>query len=113
TNGPPQLGNALFQVTVGNALPGSIAIHFLCLGQTNVPFGPCTVYADLFSTLVSSGAVVVSPLGQGSVTLPVPLSMAIVGATLYEQWAVLDPMGPLPVAGGIALTAGLKIEAGI
>ena len=113
TNGAPQLGNATFQVTLGNALPGTIAIHFLCLGQTNVPFGPCTVYADLFSTLAASGAVVVSPGGQGSVTLPIPLSMAIVGATLYEQWAVLDPMGPVPVAGGIALTAGLKLEAGI
>ncbi len=113
TNGPPQLGNALFQVTLGNALPGTIAIHFLCLGQTNLPFGPCTVYADLFATLAASGAVVVSPGGQGSVSLPIPLSMAIVGATLYEQWAVLDPLGPVPVAGGIALTAGLKIEAGI
>ncbi|MGH7151225.1 MAG: FG-GAP repeat domain-containing protein, partial [Planctomycetota bacterium] len=67
TTGTPQLGNAGFQVTVGNALPGSIAIHFLCLGQTNVPFGPCTVYADLFATLVTSGAVVTSPFGQGSV----------------------------------------------
>ncbi|HET6202415.1 MAG TPA: VCBS repeat-containing protein [Planctomycetota bacterium] len=113
TNGPPEIGNALFSVELSSALPGAIAVHFLCLGQTSVPFGPCTVYADLFSTLAASGAVVTNALGLGQVTLPVPNSTAIIGATLYEQWAVLDPAGPIPIAGGVALSAGLKIEVGL
>jgi len=113
TNSDPTIGNASFALTLWSARPSSIAIHFLTLNSSNTPFGACTVYADVFGSLLLSGSVPTTALGTASKPLPIPNLPSLAGATLYEQWVVLDPLGPLPIAGGLALTGGLQIDFGV
>jgi hypothetical protein len=112
TNSDPEIGNANFALTLWSARPSSIAIHFLTLNSGSTPFGPCTVYADVFGSLLLSGSVPTTALGTGTKALPIPNLLSLAGATLYEQWVVLDPLGPVPIAGGLAMTQGLAITFG-
>jgi len=112
-NGLPTLGNAGFALTLWNAAPSAPAIYFLALNSASTPMGPCTVLVDLFGSLLLSGPSATTFLGTATAPLPVPNLPALAGGVLHAQWAVLDPLGPIPVAGGVALTAGLQITLGI
>ena len=65
--------------------------------------GGCTLYVDLFGIQVF-----VTPtdgMGVGSVNLPVPNSIFLIGLQAFGQFGVVDPMGSFS---GISMTGGLK-----
>lgn len=106
----PQIGND-FPVQLAQARPFAPAV--LLLGGSNTswsglplpldlaPYGAsgCNLLAAPSSTNVRS----VKSDGTAKVTYQIPLSLQLVGATFYNQWAVLDPLAN---AWGIAFSNG-------
>ena len=48
--------------------------------------------------------------GSGSLAVPIPNAPTLAGRSLFLQWAVLDPQGPL--FGDFALSGGLQVQLG-
>jgi hypothetical protein len=96
--GGAQLGNALFYFGVSNALPSAPCI--LALSAT-LAEGASTgngIWVDLPSALLLSVNGVATPMltdaaGNVYFPAPIPLNLSLLGATLYAQWAVADPLG--------------------
>ena len=105
-----------FAVRVSNALSGVTAI--LVIGLNNGPpfpldlqtlvggTGPCTLLNDFLVTTALSVAGPGACDGNGSLLVP-NLATATVGSTLYLQWVVVEPGGPLSVP--IVLSNGLNL----
>jgi ELWxxDGT repeat protein len=106
--GVPALGDGTFALTVAGALAVTPAILAAADTRTDVPLpGGCTVYPTLPPITLGT---LTSPLGVGAIGVPVPPTPALVGATLFFQWAVLDPNGAF--ANLLAFSDGLRIRVG-
>jgi len=97
-DGIPEIGKPL-TVSVSTAVTGQPAALFTGLSRT--AWGPFTLPLDLTplgargcSLLVSIDvveAVLLSNAGEGSVVLPIPNDVGLVGASFFQQWAVVHP----------------------
>jgi cytochrome c peroxidase len=99
---PPMLGNPSFTVGISQALGQSQAVLVI---DTNDPgAGPGIPATGSFArrvvTLSGSGA----GQGFGSVSLQMPTSSAVVGASFFGRWYVPDANAP----GGVAVTPAFK-----
>jgi hypothetical protein len=104
---PARLGSNL-QIELAAALPNSIAVETLGFGSLEVPIGGgCTV----LTSAVLSNAVLTGPVGRVSQFTAIPNNLALVGLSLFSQFAVLDPNGAF--AAFLALTAGAEARVGI
>lgn len=94
--GAPIPGNSSFALSVGSALPGATAVLGLSLARTALP--PCAgVQIDLSQLLIDPASLTTTTDAQGTASFPIPLpnEPALVGATVYAQWGVVDPAGSL------------------
>lgn len=102
----PRLG-ATVAFDLRDALPGSIALLALGLTGLQIPLGGgCSLLND--ALFVSS--VPISPSGTTSLSQALPSSPALVGVSLFAQYAVLDPNGAF--AALLSLTNGLHALVG-
>ena len=94
---------------------GSIAtrVHALpaaSLAANSVPLpNGCRLLIDLPVTV--QPPVFTDALGNASSALPLPTSVSFLGASVYYQWAVLEP-GVGPFLDDFALSHGLQIQVG-
>ncbi len=107
--GLPQLGNAGFAIRLTQALPSTLAVLVTSEGSTNINLGGCYLLLDL--PIVFGPTFATDAAGQVNVPLPIPNNPALVGYSLFCQWAVLDPAGPL--LGALASSNGLQAQIGI
>lgn len=100
---PPLLGNPRFTVGVYGALggaPATLVIDGDDPGATaNIPAAPSL--ARVTVPLAGTGA----GNGYASATLTIPNNPALIGATLFGRWFVVDPSAP----GGVAVTPAFKM----
>ena len=68
--------------------------------------GGCTLYA---TPQVAVGSLT-DAAGQASLSVPIPLQVGLVGAGLFAQALVADPLGMF--AGALALSQGLDLVIG-
>jgi len=66
----------------------------------------CSIYTDLSFPIFAQTDLA----GLSTVTIPVPGSATYVGATVYNQWAILDPR--VNPSMGFALSDGVRIKIG-
>lgn len=106
--GVPAIGNSAFAVEVSNAVAGLPVLLVAADSRTDTPFpGGCTLYPTAPVIAVSSNA---DGSGDGSIAVPVPTSVALIGAELFLQWLTVDPAGPfLNLA---ATSRGMRIQIG-
>jgi hypothetical protein len=108
-NGLPTLGNPGFAVTVSQALPLSLAVPVGSEGSTNIPLGSgCQLLLDF--PLVLLAAAPIDALGDASTPLPIPSIPALIGSSLFFQWAVLDPLGPF--LSTFSVSNGVQVQIG-
>lgn len=74
---------------VGTSLTtwGSIPLPFELPGTASAPSGSCFVHTDIALTLGANA----SATGALTSSVPVPAQPYLNGATVYSQWASLDP----------------------
>ncbi|MBZ0154143.1 MAG: hypothetical protein K8J09_21670 [Planctomycetes bacterium] len=98
--GTPSLGNGGFAIQVATT-PANVGL--LALGvPDDVPLAPCELrIAGIGTTL----AALADGLGVAAIGLPIPNSLALAGARLGAQWAVLQANGPF--LGFLALSDGI------
>jgi ELWxxDGT repeat protein len=105
--GLPSVGNAGFALTVADTAPGSLVLLAASTERGDLPLGGCVVYPELpvvLSDTVANGA------GAAAIALPVPNTPSLVGATVFGQWFVLVPAGP--VLGSFDASRGLYVIVG-
>jgi hypothetical protein len=107
TGGLPKVGNGAFALTINRAGPNLAATLGVSAGTAQAPFFGGTLYLDL-SQVVFTATAVTSPLGVGSLGVPIPNLPALVGLPFEAQWAVLDPQGPQ----GLALSNAATLQIG-
>jgi ELWxxDGT repeat protein len=99
--GPPTLGNPGYAMQVTQARAMSSAVLAFNIFPAEIPLGGgCTFYVNLLGLLVF-----VTPIdgsGQGAV----PGAPALVGAQVFGQYGIVDPMGSFS---GLSMTGGLKV----
>ncbi len=100
---PPLVGNPRFTVGVYAALGGAPAT--LVIDRTdpgagpNIPISPSLARVTVMLAGAGAGN------GYASATLTIPNDPALVGATLFGRWFVVDPSAP----GGVAVTPAFKL----
>jgi cytochrome c peroxidase len=99
---PPLAGNPNFTVGVSGALGGAQAV--LVIDGSDPGTGPSIPSAASFARAVVQLSGGGAGAGFGSVSLQIPDSAALVGATFYGRWFVADPNAP----GGTAVTPAFK-----
>jgi hypothetical protein len=113
-NGQPRIGNATFQLVTSD-VPNLVPIGIQFFGTTQVNPGldltflgmpGCFAYTD--ATLGSVTFPVALPAGTGSVTLPIPNNVALVGTVLTAQSVAFTTA----TAFGLATSNGLLIVVG-
>ena len=110
TNSLPTLGNSTFEVTMASSLPLALALPAASLAANSIPLpNGCRLLIDLPVTV--QPPVFTDALGDASSALPLPNSVSFVGASVYYQWAVLEP-GVGPFLDDFALSHGLQIQVG-
>ena len=104
----PQVGGTIAH-RLRDGLPNSVALLALGLNAADVPLGGgCSLLQD--ALVVSS--VAVDPSGQATgAAIAIPSSGALVGTSLYAQYAVLDPAGAF--AALLSFSGGLRAIVGI
>lgn len=106
---PPTVGNAAFGIGLADALPTAPGVLVVSLARTsganpNAPWVSLAP-ADVLIPFGSFGTAVTSAQGTARIPLPLPAWPALVGTTLYAQWAVLDPNGGfLSSSGALSLS---------
>ena len=109
-SGLPTIGNQSFAVTVAQALPHSLAIPVGANAPNSIALGSgCWLLLDI--PLVFLPSQTTDAAGNASVGFAVPNNPALVGSSLFFQWAVLDPLGPL--FGDFAVSGGLQVQVGV
>jgi ELWxxDGT repeat protein len=107
--GLPTIGNGSFALTVAQALPQSLALPFGSEGASNLSLGGgCRLLLDV--PLVPFSALATDAAGTATFALPIPNDPTLVGRSLFFQWAVLDPLGP--VLGDFSASGGLQAQIG-
>lgn len=100
---PPLLGNPSFAIAVSRGLGGAPAV--LVIDSTDPGTGsgiPATgSLARMSVQLAGTGA----GQGVGSVSLPIPNNVALLGATFFGRWYVSDPSA----AGGVAASPAFRM----
>ncbi len=100
------VGNSNFTIELGDTPPSAPAA-FLLSGAPSPALFPCGLH---IGPILFSVGVPTSPAGEFTLPLPVPNNPNLVGATFYNQWAVVDPVGPF--LNFLTLTQGLKVRVG-
>ena len=95
-------------LTLANALPNTIAMQLAAFGSSNISLGPCRLLLDF--PLLFLATPLTDAAGAASAPLPIPNDPSLVGTSLFFQWGVLDPVGPL--FGSIAASRGLQVAIG-
>lgn len=100
---PPLIGNPSFTVGVSRALGQAQAVLVIDANDPGTgPSIPATgSFARVSAQLAGSGA----GQGFGSVSLPIPNNVALLGATFFGRWYVSDPNA----AGGVAVTPAFRM----
>ena len=100
---PPLLGNPNFTVGVSRALGQAQAV--LVINSSDPGAGPSIPATGSFTRvsvqLAGSGA----GQGFGSVSLPIPNDVALLGSTFFGRWYISDP----GAAGGVAVTPAFRM----
>lgn len=101
--GLPTVGNANFAATLRDARPLSAAATIIGLDVASTPLAPgCTLLVG--NPIVFLGANT-DANGRATVSLAVPATPALAGASLVHQFAIADPFGAY--LGAVALSDGL------
>jgi uncharacterized protein (TIGR03437 family) len=100
---PPLLGSPRFTIGVYGALGGASATLVIDQNDPGTSSGipPQASFARVAVPLNGTGA----GNGYASVTLAIPNNPALLGATLFGRWFVVDPAAP----GGVAVTPAFKM----
>ncbi len=100
----PTLGNAAFRISLADAVPSAPGVLVVSLARTSgtTPATPWVSLApgDALIPFGSFGTAVTSAQGTARIPLPLPAWPALVGTTLYAQWAALDPNGGFASSSG-------------
>lgn len=100
---PPLLGNPNFTVAVSRALGQAQAV--LVINSSDPGAGPgipaTGSFARISVQLSGSGA----GQGFGSISLPIPNNVALLGSTFFGRWYVSDPNA----VGGVAVTPAFRM----
>jgi ELWxxDGT repeat protein len=103
---PARLGTSL-QLELTQALPSAIALRSLGLAGLDLPLGNgCSVLVDA----VVTDAAITSPLGTLQLNTLIPNDAALVGLSVFGQFAVLDGNGAF--ANFLSLSGGLQALVG-
>lgn len=109
---PPTVGNAAFGIGLADALPTAPGVLVVSLARTSGanPNAPWVSLAptDVLIPFGSFGTAVTSAQGTARIPLPLPAWPALVGTTLYAQWAVLDPNGGFSSSSGALSLSPLR-----
>jgi cytochrome c peroxidase len=100
---PPLLGNPNFTVGVSKALGQAQAV--LVIDANDPGAGPAIPTFGSFARVNVQLAGAGAGQGFGSVSLQIPNTAALVGATFFGRWYVSDPNAP----GGIAVTPAFRM----
>jgi hypothetical protein len=104
----PFLGNAAFEVLVGNAIPNAAAALLLGSARASLRLTPnCTLLVDPAGPVVTLPART-SAIGRAGFRFSVPNDVNLIGQTLPTQWLILDPQGETYGGVGIALSDGAE-----
>lgn len=85
-------GNQNFEISTTGAAPNSIAVALMSLGLAPLASG-CDILVDTNALIAPSGGygfVQTDASGKASLPVPLPGGPALLGLTLYTQWAVID-----------------------
>ena len=107
----PQVGNAAFALTCGNAAPNSVGLIAFGGGLVNpIPVLGVNVWIDP-SVLFATATVFSNPIGACELPLPIPADPAIAGFRFFAQFLWLGPGAPLPCPPmGFSATNALDIS---
>ena len=99
----PRVGNPRFALHATSLLPGTAALFGIDTTATNVPLGGgCTLLVGTPQLAFR----IADAAGVARLSLPLPQSTALQGATIVAQAAAFDPVGPLAQ---FVFTPGLSI----
>jgi hypothetical protein len=114
SNGLPALGNANFRVGVESAAPSALAVLWWSSAAAALPIaGACSLMVDPAPGLPVQVSFT-TPAGARSEALPIPNSLALVGAELFCQWLLEDAAGTaLPGFLGLAMSRGGRVHIGL
>ena len=108
TSTAPYLGHPAFRLELLSGRPRSPCVFGFAAAPHNVPLGGgCTLY--LKDPIVILPAVTNAFGFAEHASLPIPINLALGGATLYAQAFVDDPAGP---ALSLSFSAGRKLVIG-
>jgi ELWxxDGT repeat protein len=106
-DGAPQFGNQSFAAAITDARPATAGALLLAASPFSLPLGGgCTLLADVLGAYVSL-PFATNARGDGSVRLPIPALVGLVGSSLHAQAVLADAGGAF--AGIAALTGGLQM----
>jgi hypothetical protein len=93
----PQIGNAAFAITCGNAAPTTAGL--IAFAGAGLPSEITVLGVDVWidpTSLLTTATVFSNPIGAGEVPLPIPAASALVGLRLFAQFVWIGPGSPPP-----------------
>jgi len=93
----PQVGNAAFAITCGNAAPNAVGlIAFASAGLVSpLPVLGVDIWIDPTALLVTA-TVFSNAIGASEVPLPIPTNPGLAGVQLFAQFVWIGPGSPPP-----------------
>ena len=104
----PQVGNAAFALTCGNAAPNTVGLFGFAGGGLPTPVAVFGVNLWIDPTaLLGTATLFSNPVGACEAPLPIPLDPVFAGFRLFAQFLWLGPSAPppCPPMGGSATNA--------
>jgi hypothetical protein len=108
-NDKPVIGDATFVIRTWGAAPTSAGIYNLGIVQLlpGFPLNPAGT-CNLYTLPLASRGLMTDAAGQSNDPLPIPNDPGLIGAVVYWQSIVIDPIGPY----GVTVSDGAKMRIG-
>lgn len=107
--GEPSIGGNTFEIGVSQVPAFAFSVLHWSFGAGAYPLGGgCTALIDL--VFFQAIHLFAGPTGEVGVPFSIPLLVDLAGASMYWQWGIADPNGP--VLGAISFSAGLRTRFG-
>ncbi|HEX5054534.1 MAG TPA: hypothetical protein VFZ65_22340 [Planctomycetota bacterium] len=93
----PQVGNANFALTCGNAAPNTVGL--IAFASAGLPAPLSVLGVDVWidpTALLVTATVFSNPIGASEVPLPIPPNPTVAGVRLFTQFLWLGPNAPPP-----------------